>query len=106
MVWGRELVLVQYQDPLWLSDRATGESGQTYLLPPRFYRPYEYQFSLAGFGYLVDEPRVMVISGGTWSREVADALLAVRTLDDLTTVEETYGQRGYDPAAAARLGTF
>src|SRR5690606_34266357 len=42
---------------------AIGESGKTYQLPPRFFSPYEYQFSLAGFGYLVQEPRLDVLYG-------------------------------------------
>jgi hypothetical protein len=106
--WYDPMNLSWYDTPVNYAYRleATGKSGQTYQLPPRFFAPYEYQFSLGSFGYLVSEPRLGIVYGAIWERDVADKLLAVRTAAELFQLERERGRVRSDPRRAVRFEKF
>ena len=106
--WYHPVNLSWYDAPVNYAYRfeAIGESGRTYQLPPRFFTPYEYQFSLGNFGYLVREPRLSIVYGGIWERDVAADLLAVKTAPDLFHFETARGTVRSDTRRAARFETF
>lgn len=66
---------------------ATGESGQRYHLPPRFFAPYDYDFTLSRFSYLSREP-AMGITWGAASRPLAEMLHGVTTPDEILEIED------------------
>lgn len=106
--WYQAVNLSWYDVPVNYAYRveATGESGQTYPLPPRFFAPYEYQFSLASFGYLVEQPRLTIVYGATWDRTVAKELLGAEEAIDLFEVERKHGMVRLDKAQIALLEQF
>jgi hypothetical protein len=106
--WYGPMNLSWYDTPANYAYRleATGKSGKTYQLAPRFFAPYEYQFSLSGFGYLVSEPRLGIVYGAIWERDVADELLAVETASDFFQLERERGRVRLDTRRAARFEQF
>lgn len=45
--------------------RAVTENGKSFLLPPKFFSPYDYQFTLGNFKYLNPQKRLPVVWGST-----------------------------------------
>ncbi|MGH7577212.1 MAG: hypothetical protein ACREM1_19050 [Longimicrobiales bacterium] len=107
-IWFRPTPLV------WLDARATytyrleaiSESGNVHTLPPAFFAPYDYQFTLGGFRYLVDAPRLAITWGATHDARLAAALNAARTPERILALESELGRNDYDAARAARFDTF
>ena len=97
----------------WFDARATytylfyaeGESGERYQLPPRFFAPYDYQFTLGGFGYLSEEP-VLGIAWGATSRPIADRLAKAVSTDDFLGVERELSVDEYDSVRSGELKAF
>ncbi len=84
---------------------AVGESGATYDLPARYLAPYEYQFTLGLFGYLVEVPQVFIQGGGA-STQLVSAIDGARTLADVQAIESTFGGFPYVAARAERFDRF
>ncbi|MGH7503308.1 MAG: hypothetical protein ACREL7_16400 [Longimicrobiales bacterium] len=95
----------------WLDARATytyrfeavGENGRTHPLPPAFFSPYDYQFTLGAFRYLVDAPRLPVTWGATNDRRVTAGLNEASSPDRILELEAELGRNDYD---AERARTF
>lgn len=106
--WYEPVNLSWYDTPINYAYRfeAIGESERIYRLPPRFFTPYEYQFSLGNFGYLVQEPRLPIVYGAIWDRDVAADLLAVKAATDLFQFEAVHGHVRSDMNRAARFEAF
>ncbi len=75
---------------------ATGESGRVYSLPPKFFEPYDFQFTLGWFKYLSREPRLNITWGASSDRALADRLLEARTPAAVRRLEQTWGEVMYD----------
>ena len=83
---------------------ATGVSGQTYALPPRFFAPYGDIFTMANFGYLVsDHSRLSGPYAITQNREFADAIQGASSGAEIFDLEASIGRATYD---AQRSGIF
>ena len=85
---------------------AVGESGQTFALPPRFFTPYDYQFTLSGFGYLTPQPRLGIVWGATFDRAVAEALARSTSPEQVFTLEFERGTTHFNPDRATRFDAF
>lgn len=107
-IWFRPVPLA------WLDARATytyrleaiSESGHVHPLPPAFFAPYDYQFTLSGFRYLVDAPRLPIMWGATGHRRLAAALNTARTPERILELELELGRNSYDAERATRFDTF
>lgn len=94
VVWMDRHALGWYDVPLNYSYRfdAITDSGKAYPLPPHFFSPYEYQFTMGRFHGLVSGPRLPVIWGSTGDRNVMAALNDVESIDDFLEKEKALGR--------------
>ncbi len=106
-VWSRPGKLAWRDAPLSYAYRFEAETadGVRYNLPPRFFEPYGYQFTLSNFLYLVDAPRLDIVTGATSGR-VAGALADAQTLEDVLQIEEELGRVRFEPYQAEQLDAF
>jgi hypothetical protein len=107
-IWFKPVNLSWYDSALNYVYRfeAVDVNGDRYMLRPAFFRPYDYQFTLTPFGYLVKEPQLQVVWGATHHRTAADAVLAANSAEEVLEIEKAYGYIGYDAEQAARLNEF
>ena len=98
----------------WLDARATytyrfegtGEDGSRYTLPPAYFAPFEYQFTLGNFHYLQEDPHLPIVWGATGDRVVADALTSLTDADELLELEAAHGRVSFNPRRAAVFDEF
>ena len=83
----------------------TGDSGKVYRLPPRFFAPYDYPFTLASFGYLSNEKMLPIVFSAT-SRDVARHFEDAQTSDAILRIEAEHGVNEFDAARRDRMVTF
>ena len=87
--------------------RAVGESGEMYVLPPRFFEPYGDIFTMANFGYLPKSHKMLVFPYGTTRiPEIAQALNATTTAESVFSLEATLGLDRHDPDLSLRFYQF
>jgi hypothetical protein len=84
---------------------ATTAGGRTVPLTPAFFTPYDYPFTLSGFRYLVDAPRLPLTWGAT-TPSVALRLNDARTADAVLALETEVGHNDFDAARAAAFEDF
>jgi hypothetical protein len=85
---------------------AVDVNGNRSMLRPAFFRPYDYQFTLTPFGYLVQEPQLPIVWGAIYHRPAADAVLAAGSTEKLLEIEQTYGYIAYDAEQSAVMNEF
>ena len=85
---------------------ATDTNGEQSFLTPNFFRPYDYQFTLSAFGFLVEEPQLPVFWGATFDRSIAEMVLAADSPAEVLEIESTYGSINQSPERAAKFATF
>ena len=75
-------------------------------LPPEFFRPHDYLFTLSPFGYLSPEPRLPVVWGAMRDRRLVEALYAADDGAEILALESEFGVDDFDPVRAAALDGF
>lgn len=85
---------------------AVMDDGERFTLSPQFFAPYDYQFTLGGFGYLSEHPALPIVWGATFSREVAERLLQCESSDDIFALEAELGSPRARPERADRFDDF
>lgn len=81
--------------------------GQTVLLAPDYFRPYEDAFTMGGFAYLVESHGVLVGPYGvTKDVRVARALQGARDAADVFALESGLGTDSHDPERVRVFETF
>ena len=80
--------------------------GRTVDLPPDFFAPYDYQFSLGGFQQLVQAPRLPISWGATGSRLVAEELNSAGAPQQFFDIENRIGREVYSEDGAANFYQF
>lgn len=80
---------------------AVGADGLSHAAPPRFFAPYDYQFTLGNFHYLHDAPHLPIVWGATSRPVVVDALKSVRTAAEISRLERVHGRVSYDARRSA-----
>lgn len=108
MSWFRPVNLAWYDSPLSYTYRfvGVGESGTRYALPPRFFAPYDYQFTLGNFHYAADYPGLDITWGAIWDRGIVEQLLQPVGLAEIEAMERAEGRNRYDAEDAERLESF
>lgn len=106
--WFRPVELAWYDTRASYTYRfeAHGESGAVYALPPSFFAPYDYQFTLSNFGYLTRQPHLYIVWGATQQRAVANALVHATSPGDVWALEAEFGATTFDPRRSATFNNF
>ena len=107
-LWFRPVRLAWLDSPVSYTYRleATGASGQGYELAPRFFAPYDYQFTLSGFRYLTPAPTLRITWGAMWEPALAGALERATTPEQVLAVEAELGRNVFDSARSAAFDDF
>lgn len=82
------------------------EDGTAHRLPPQFFAPYDYQFTLGSFGYLSEPPMIPVVWGAMFDRGLAERTLTMKSFQDVTAFETELNQVSFDPEMAEVFDTF
>lgn len=105
--WFRAQRLAWRDAPVSYSYRIYAEAmdGRSYALPPAILAPYDYQFTLSPFRYLVPAPR-LPITWGAAPPHVAAALRNANTADRVFALEAEIGENRYSDARAETFDEF
>lgn len=98
----------------WLDARASyayriealDETGRKFPLPPHYFAPYRYAFTMGNFHYVQDEIHLRVVWGATKSRETADALRSATQGAAVVDVEKKLGVVSFRADRTASLDAF
>jgi hypothetical protein len=82
-----------------------GESGREYALPPAFFAPYDFQFTLNAFRYLVPAARMSITWGAT-GPITARRLAGVTTPDEVFALEAELGASAFVAGRSAAFDEF
>lgn len=107
-LWFRPVKLAWRDVPVSYTYRFEAEAadGTRHLLSARFFEPYGYQFTIGGFSYVLDVPRLPISGGGVMQNGIAAATEGVRTLEELQHLEEARDRQTYNERRAERLDAF
>jgi hypothetical protein len=75
---------------------AVTDEGRTIFLPPDFFRPYDYQFTLTTMNYLDKKPRINVTAGVTSFKNTFDFFKTNRSDKEIFEHEKTNGNVKYN----------
>jgi hypothetical protein len=108
VLWCRPLPLVWLDAPMTYTYRmeAIGASGRSYVLPPQFFAPYDYQFTLSGFRYLVPAERLPITWGAIHDVRLLERLEQAGAREETSAIEKDFGYDAFDPARAAVFDEF
>ncbi len=85
---------------------ATGQDGKTFSLPPRWFAPYDNQFTLSSFLFLAESPSLSIVWGVTPDTETAIRLAEANSPDAVLAVERELGQVRFDAEKTAKFKQF
>ena len=107
-LWVKPVALAWLDVPISYTYRYTAvtEDGRRYSLPPAFFAPYDFQFTIGFFKYLSPPPHLDIIWGASSQRAVADALMADLTPQGVARVEREMGRDPRKPGRQADLEAF
>lgn len=86
--------------------KAITQDGKTYDLPPAFFSPYDYQFSLGNFSYLSNHPTLPIVWGGCHCPELLEFANEARSPQDVLDLELHHGVIRYDAAMVEQFDRF
>ncbi len=95
--------LAWYDSPATYTYRfeAVTVDRRTVMLPPGFFAPYEYQFTLGQFGYLDPKKPLLPITWGA-----APEILNLKSRDEVLELEKSQGLVRYDHVMATKFDGF
>ncbi len=107
-LWLNPIALAWYDAPITYTYRfvAIGESGQSYTLSPRFFAPYDYQFTIGGFHYLSSQPTLNITSGATRDRNLIPTLIQAKSLNQIEAIEAQKGKSRFYSKKANQFDNF
>lgn len=108
VLWFRPVSLSWLDAPLTYTYRFHGVApdGARHALPPAFFAPYEYGFTLGHFDAWNREPLLPIRWGAAPDLRTAEAISAARTPEALAELERRLGRVRYDPQQAAVYDRF
>lgn len=108
VLWFRPASLSWLDSPVNYTYRFDGvaQSGARYPLPPSFFAPYEYDFTLGYFESWDPEPRLAIRWGAVSDLAIANALIGAKTPEGVAAIEERFGRIHFDAEQAAVRDRF
>ena len=105
--WCNPPNLVWYDSPVSYTYRfkAIAENADTYYLPPAFFAPYDYQFTLGKFSYLSHRPSLQITWGDTQDADMAQKLSRL-SLPQALSFEARHGAIRYDSTETMAFDRF
>jgi hypothetical protein len=106
--WFRPASLGWLDAPLSYTYRfeARSAEGEPIPLPPAYFSPYRYQFTLGQFDGWSKDKMLPIRWGALSELETANQLVAARTEAEIAAIEERFGRIPFDPRRAERLDDF
>ena len=103
--WARPPRLVWKDSPVSYTYRfeAEAEDGAKFQLPPRFFAPYDYQFTLSGFSGLVSEKRLSIHWGSVGKASLAADLEGLQSVEEFFAYES---ENGHKPGQEKQMRSF
>lgn len=107
-LWSKPVVLAWFSVPVTYTYRfeAETEDGKTYQLPPKFFAPFDYQFTLGSFAYLDSRLLIPVVWGATSDAGIEKLLRKLDSDKSLFSFEEQHGKVYYDERSKASFDLF
>ena len=107
-LWLKPVALVWYDAPMTYTYRfaAMGESGRLYTLSPRFFAPYDYQFTLGVFHYLSSKPTLNIAWGATRDLNLTNNLQLAQSLEKIQVIEGEKGKSRFNSDKAKQFDNF
>ena len=106
--WCNPTKLSWYDSPLSYTFHfeALTENGNTFELSPAFFAPYDYQFTMKGFTYLIDQPICEVTLGAAFDPKLPLEVNSQKSVEAVFEYEKTKGSNDYDQNKIAGLESF
>lgn len=106
--WSHPTKLAWLDAPVTYTYRfeAIDADGRTCSLPPRFFAPYDYQFTLGSFGYLSEEAHLGIVWGAIMQPSLARALENAASPEQVQALELERGHQSFDPRRSAAFDQF
>ena len=92
--WAKPIALAWYDVPYSYSYKfeAEMEDGKSYALPPNFFSPYDYQFTMTNFKYLSSEKLLPITFGGSSSKKISGFFREEPPKDEVFLFEDERGR--------------
>ncbi len=105
--WGNAPSLYWHSVPMTYTYIIEAEAvdGQTYRLPPNFFAPFDYQFTLTSFSYL-NPNTILPITWGASNADLSKTLQATSSVEEIIATEKTKGRVYFNKIASERFSLF
>ncbi|MGI9294356.1 MAG: hypothetical protein ACR2PS_10270, partial [Pseudomonadales bacterium] len=106
--WSKPTNLAWLDMPITYTYRfsAVTEDGKAYALPPKFFAPYDYQFTLGNFAYLSQHATLRIVWGATSNTKIYKLVREANTAEQVLAIEARQGAVRYDAARAEVFDRF
>ena len=107
-LWSKPVVLAWFNVPVTYTYRfeAETEGGKTYKLPPKFFAPFDYQFTLGSFAYLDNKPLISVVWGASSGASIGKQIMKLDSDKLLFSFEEQNGKVYFDEKSKEAFNLF
>lgn len=107
-LWSKPVVLAWFNVPVTYTYRfeAETEDGKTYKLPPKFFAPFDYQFTVGSFAYLDKKPLLSIVWGTSSHADIAKQIMKLDSDKLIFSFEEQNGKVHFDEKAKEAFDFF
>jgi hypothetical protein len=107
-LWSKPVVLAWFDVPLTYTYRfeAKTEGGKTYKLPPKFFAPFDYQFTLGRFAYLDHKPLIPIVWGVSSDSRISKQIMKLDSDKLLFSFEEQNGKVFFNEKSKEAFNLF
>ncbi len=107
-LWSKPVVLAWFDVPVNYTYRfeAETEGGKTYKLPPKFFAPFDYQFTLGSFAYLDNKPLISTVWGASSDPSIGKRIMKLNSDKLLFSFEEQNGKVHFDEKSKEAFNLF
>jgi len=107
-LWSKPVVLAWFDVPVTYTYRfeAETEGGKTYKLPPKFFAPFDYQFTLGSFAYLDKKPLIPIVWGTSSHSSIGKQIMKLDSDKLLFSFEEQNGKVYFDEKSKEVFNLF